>query len=1042
MIRIFYFLTFLSVFLSKNTFATNYYARTSGDWNGIATWSLSGPSGFSCGCTPGPGDNVYIDGRDIYISSGTVSVANIYIYESTTGGDSYLRVEGSSILNASNIYLDLYTNNAIVVEFIIRDDAIVNVANDILINRPSANLEENRLRLRTEDNAELNVDHLMITNDGSADTLTKEYLKVYNNSVINVNQDFDVVSNGGGETRIVSTNQGSLNIGGDMNILMNGGTRFRYYLYNSSGTNHLSVGGSLNFSETINSGGFYLEARTSSEINIQNDLIIDAIGNVNWYQYENTNAIISGDYIITQNDPTNNSDLIIRLRNNSVLDIGIDNGLLLKGCQINATNSRDVIVDLRNDAVFNIYGNFDLDFASGRYLRFYLNQNTVPSSDGVRWNIDGNFNVDKSGGQHTQFYSYQTSLTSIGGDFVFNAGTQQINRNTYFSFQNQASMEVLGDCSISQLSPYNSAFQIQLYDGSNFRFYGNTLFTSNGSSDAYITVQLNDSSALECGISNADLSKSFKVDQTLSSSGTLFRVMGKAEFISYGDVLLQKNSGGDMEVNLGWLEAGSTASISVYGDLIFDNVDNLNSIFFQLEQSSNLFCYQNIDFTRLLSSDRSYINIEDNSTLNLGKEVLRNTSPVSYGRIESMDNGTFRFFGSTSSQTIPVPTGDGVDFISYQNITFDNTSGMYPELQMNSDITIPGTTTFNTGIVDAQSYSLILEDNAIAANANNLSYVEGLVRKNGDDSFAFPVGGGGYYLPISISAPVNVTSSFSAEYINSNSNSSYNHSSKDVTLDYIGNCDYWYLNRLIGLDDVAVSLSWDVSHCNIPNSLVDLRVARWNGTKWADHGNGGTTGTIGAGSVSSSGTISSFSPFVIAQVTNPLPITLTNFEAQVVDEIIAINWNTQSEINNDFFTLEKSTDGVNYGLFKTVPGNGNSNIPIEYSAVDDYPVYGKNYYRLSQTDYDGNTTQFSPVLVNYENDENGYHYDPLSGTIFCSGKLANDEDLFISIYDINGKIVSQFKYVEQESLKSLPEGIYLVSVDDGSIMRNFKVVIH
>ncbi|MCB9196498.1 MAG: T9SS type A sorting domain-containing protein [Flavobacteriales bacterium] len=1028
-------------FFPSVTKAANYYARANGEWNGIATWSLTGPTGFGCGCTPGPGDDVYIDGRDIYISSGNISVANIYIYESTTGNNSYLRVEGSSILNANNVYLDLYNNNALNIEFIVRNDAIVHVTNDILLNRPSANLEENRLRIRTEDNAELNVDHLMITNDGSVDTLTKEYLKIYNNSVINVNQDFDIVSNGGGDTRIVSSNQGSLNVGGDVNILMNGGTRFRYYLYNSVGSNHLMVGGSMYFTETVNSGGFYLEARTTSDISIQNDVVINGIGNINWYQYENTLAAIGGSLSITQNDPTNNSDLIIRLRNNSILDVGTDNGLLLNGCQINATNSRDVIVDLRNDAVFNIYGDFDLDFASGRYLRLYLNQSTVPSSAGTRWTIDGNLTINKTGGQHTEFYSYQTSLTSVGGDFVFNASTQQINRNTNFSFQDQGTLEVNGDCNLSQLSPYNSAFQIQMYEESKFRFYGNTKFLSNGSVNAYLTVQLNDSSLIECGISDSDLSKSLEIEQS-TSTGSLFRLIGKSQLISYGDVLVKKNSGGDIEFHLGWLEAGSTASVSVYGDLIFDNIDNLNSILFQLEQSSNLFCYQNIDFTRLLSSNRSYINIEDNSTLNLGKEVLRNTSPVSYGRIESLDNGTFRFFGSTSSQTIPVPTGDGVDFISYQNITFDNTSGIYPELQMNSDITIPGTATFNTGIVDAQSFSLIIEDNATAVNANNLSFVEGLVRKLGDDSFAFPVGGGGYYLPISISAPANVTSSFSAEYINANSHSLYNHNSKDVSLDYLGNCDFWYLNRLIGVDAVSVELSWNATHCNVPNILADLRVSRWNGTQWKDHGNGGTTGSIGAGSVSSSGTISSFSPFVIAQVTNPLPITLTNFEAQVVDEIIAINWNTQSEINNDFFTLEKSTDGVNYGLFKTVPGNGNSNTPIEYSAVDDYPVYGKNYYRLSQTDYDGNTTQFSPVLVNYENDENGYHYDPLSGTIFCSGKLVNDEDLFISIYDINGKIVSQFKYVEQESLKSLPEGIYLVSVDDGSIMRNFKVVIH
>jgi len=85
-----------------------------------------------------------------------------------------------------------------------------------------------------------------------------------------------------------------------------------------------------------------------------------------------------------------------------------------------------------------------------------------------------------------------------------------------------------------------------------------------------------------------------------------------------------------------------------------------------------------------------------------------------------------------------------------------------------------------------------------------------------------------------------------------------------------------------------------------------------------------------------------------------LPIELISFEAKMNDnKQVDIFWATASEQNNDFFTIERSTDGLNWEIVTTVAGAGNSINRIDYHAYDARPVSGISYYRLKQTDFDG-----------------------------------------------------------------------------------------
>lgn len=95
-----------------------------------------------------------------------------------------------------------------------------------------------------------------------------------------------------------------------------------------------------------------------------------------------------------------------------------------------------------------------------------------------------------------------------------------------------------------------------------------------------------------------------------------------------------------------------------------------------------------------------------------------------------------------------------------------------------------------------------------------------------------------------------------------------------------------------------------------------------------------------------------------------LPIELKYFKATKLDKSILLTWETTTEENNDFFTLEKSTDGKTWETITTVDGAGNSAEVISYRYEDLNPYTGNSYYRLRQTDFDG-TSELSKVQFIY-----------------------------------------------------------------------------
>ncbi|MBK9639334.1 MAG: hypothetical protein IPO63_16600 [Bacteroidetes bacterium] len=118
---------------------------------------------------------------------------------------------------------------------------------------------------------------------------------------------------------------------------------------------------------------------------------------------------------------------------------------------------------------------------------------------------------------------------------------------------------------------------------------------------------------------------------------------------------------------------------------------------------------------------------------------------------------------------------------------------------------------------------------------------------------------------------------------------------------------------------------------------------------------------------SPSAPIGNSNPWAISLNNTPLPIDLVEFNAQLINKKVKLSWTTASEVNNDYFTVERSDkNATDFSFIEKVNSYmNNSNVLLNYEAWDEFPLQGMQYYRLKQTDLDGEFTysELKPVFV-------------------------------------------------------------------------------
>lgn len=442
-------------------------------------------------------------------------------------------------------------------------------------------------------------------------------------------------------------------------------------------------------------------------------------------------------------------------------------------------------------------------------------------------------------------------------------------------------------------------------------------------------------------------------------------------------------------------------------------------------------------------------------------------------------NGIVEFIGN-SVQTINAGTG------SFNNIVFNNSSSGNLNIEIVSPLVVEGTATFENGILFCNgSGSVTFGDNSSAVINSVRSFVNGSVTKTGSGAFIFPTGdvssrdidGNGtieYSVAGALGINPDVASTVTVEYNFSNTGMPdwWEHSDNmEAGLNHVSDRENWVVNSD---NDINVTLYWsDNAHADgdicihgfdagnsgdfVPS---DLTIAYWNGSTWIDagynsdpllssieHDAGFITSRFAVNFGTKSDKIITFGS---KNNLNPLPVELVEFKADCADGSVEISWTTASEINNDYFVIEKSENMTDFELVEKVYGAGNSNTVNNYSIYDNASE-NQIYYRLTQVDFDGKTTVYSPIAVNCKSNNTkpilNVYPNPFDSEVTVMIENYYESQAVLQIIDQTGNIVFE-ENIEPESgintvyinTSDLKPSVYHLRIVSSNNILNQKLV--
>lgn len=442
-------------------------------------------------------------------------------------------------------------------------------------------------------------------------------------------------------------------------------------------------------------------------------------------------------------------------------------------------------------------------------------------------------------------------------------------------------------------------------------------------------------------------------------------------------------------------------------------------------------------------------------------------------------SGTFN--GGSSSSKVSM-TGSATQVISGD---FSSTNAFYNlELNNTKGITLSGNATINNqlvltnGIITPGANTLLMEADASASpvNGTSSSYVNGKLYKKistAGNSFTFPIGKSGYWGYASVNAVSVGGYTWNAEYYTAaatNESGVTNFTATDpIATVGISSNVYWKISDgNVGHTSAAnIGISWN-SRNNVSSVSTDreaLQVVVWNGSTWDNYG--GTTFLSGHtqsnGSFVSENTVNFSSNIVTlgtGDETNALPIELLSFTGQAQSNTVELSWITASEINNDYFEVQRSTDAVNFTTIGKVSGSGTTLLQSDYGFTDNSPYSGINYYRLKQVDYDGESETFNVISVYFSgliSNSNAYSISVYPNP-FYDGDLVLEfnsvepgTSVYVSVTDISGKTMVKAPLIVPDDQKvnlvpimidGLRSGIYIVNVRTTKLFMTQKVIVN
>jgi hypothetical protein len=448
------------------------------------------------------------------------------------------------------------------------------------------------------------------------------------------------------------------------------------------------------------------------------------------------------------------------------------------------------------------------------------------------------------------------------------------------------------------------------------------------------------------------------------------------------------------------------------------------------------------------SANAAALSIATGVTLKISEDFNASYGIINNGTIEVTGSSNFAGFNNgytplSGSGKLIFGASGPAGFSIYSSLTLNNDVEISKGGTFPMTATIGGSLTLSNTIV---SGAVTMTNPLATINYSPTGYIAGTLKRvvNPYGDYSFPIGTTTRFAPIILHAsnmvgPQSITTSFVAGVNGSAPNTTAGGRAVNTLL----NSGIWTVtpNVVLTGGNYAITLEGR----SFTNGVTDAQASNYVVVKrpnfsgaWAFYGDNGTSSQNGGVAIATAGNITGFSDFAIGiasgDVPTTLPIKLVNFTAKTDGKASLLTWRTSTEINNDRFEIERSSDGLSWIKIGEVKGAGNNYQLKNYIFRDIFPVSADNYYRLKQFDING-AFEYSPIKsvnFNLEGDNQlSFYPNPAKDEIHLKGFRNNIKEIIV--VDLSGKLIFSKSFVG-ESLKlpkNLQDGNYIIKVKSG-----------
>lgn len=624
------------------------------------------------------------------------------------------------------------------------------------------------------------------------------------------------------------------------------------YFEKTGSTHDVSGGGNtiIGNTELKNTGTGYFLMGNGTADDFQANLVMNNNSSHNMYiAYNSPGNMIGGNLTINHNSPSSNTYTYVSNATNS--NITISGSTTLNN---NAAGSIGYIV-LGDNGDVTLNGSLNIN-NNGSTVNGHV---LVANNTNSQVTVNGTSSIiNSSAGTYKRIYLGNSGDLIFNGDLNITNNSNATNSEIYCNYNSNSSNQYNGNISIASTH--------SLSDGIRFGQNGGSGTLANSKS-----ISIGGGGFIAGQLWFRNFNQSGNTSQNLILTGTGYLYIRNAEWNGIIDFraprVFTRNSTYNNVTSLektGANNDSSTGGNTFNDDVVFKNSGA--SYFMPANGQGNDF-NGNVTYIKT-GSGLMYPSYNSASTY--AKNITVNSSTTV--RFGAAGNGRTIFDGN-AAQSINIIGGTPTP--EFRDI---QTSNISSDITLNTPIIILKELDLDHGnIITTSSNVIYMNDNTTVSSVSNSAYIDGPIVKIGNDAFTFPTGKDGYYAPITMSKPNSSSSRFEAEYKHTSPQTDgFDTTAISSGLDHISNYEYWILNRLAGSNNVKATIGWNSTRSGHIGSgtRCDLRVARWNGTKWVNEGNGGVTGNATSGTIITGTSEDCTNSTNITSWTNGYPITM------------------------------------------------------------------------------------------------------------------------------------------------------------------------